>query len=112
MRKCLFIMAVALAMMCAGCKTHKAAVLPKKAETSLSDVSPTTLIIWYDAGVGPTGLLKAVKDQKCEVIYQYNTFSAIAIKVPDGSKIKDYMEYFRKVEGVLQVNRDHIYHLD
>lgn len=73
-------------------------------------VSPTTLIIWYDASgkSNKKTLLKAVKDYKAEVIYDYKTFNGIAIKIPDGTDINSAITYFKKVKGVLQVNRDHV----
>ena len=37
---------------------------------------------------------------------------SISIKIPDGTKIEDAIEYFNKVEGVLTVNRDAIYQLE
>ena len=36
---------------------------------------------------------------------------SISIKIPDGCKIEDAIEYFNKVNGVLQVNRDAILQL-
>lgn len=74
------------------------------------NMSPSTLIIWYDASGKDSkkALLKAVKDYKAELIYDYKNFNGIAIRIPDGSNINDAITYFQKVKGVLQVNRDHI----
>ena len=39
-------------------------------------------------------------------------FSGVAIKIPEGTDIEDAIEFFSNVDGVLQVNRDHIYTID
>jgi len=74
--------------------------------------SPSTLIIFYDPTVGADPLRKAIKDYKAELIYDYKNFNGFAISIPQGSKIEDAISYFNKVDGVLTVNRDAIYHLD
>jgi|GEM_PF-3913242 len=74
--------------------------------------SPSTLIIFYDGSVGKEPLLQAVEKYKAEIIYDYKNFNSIAIRIPDGVSIQDAIGYFSKVEGVISVNRDAIYHLD
>lgn len=77
-------------------------------------VSPSTLIIWYDATSkrNKKRLMKAVKAYKAEVIYDYNNFNGIAIKIPQNTSIDAAIAYFKKVKGVVQVNRDGVMHLD
>lgn len=74
-------------------------------------VSPTNLIIMYDAEVGKDALLQAVKDYGAELLYDYRIISGIAIKIPEGKHILEAIAYFSKVRGVTAVERDHIYHL-
>lgn len=74
-------------------------------------VSPTNLIIMYDAGIGKETLLQAVKDYGAELLYDYRIISGIAIKIPEGKHILEAIAYFSKVKGVTAVERDHIYHL-
>ena len=74
-------------------------------------VSPTNLIIMYDAEVGKDALLQAVKDYGAELLYDYRIISGIAIKIPEGKHILEAIAYFSKVKGVIAVERDHIYHL-
>ena len=74
-------------------------------------VSPTNLIIMYDAGIGKETLLQAVKDYGAELLYDYRIISGIAIKIPEGKHILEAIAYFSKVKGVTTVERDHIYHL-
>ena len=76
------------------------------------EFSPTTLIIFYDVEIGKEPLLKAIEDYHATVIYDLKIMKSISIKIPDGTNIDDAISYFNKVEGVLQVNRDRIYHLD
>ena len=74
-------------------------------------VSPTNLIIMYDAEIGKKTLLQAVKDYGAELLYDYRIISGIAIKIPEGKHILEAIAYFSKVKGVTAVERDHIYHL-
>lgn len=73
--------------------------------------SPSTLIIWYKQG-RKKKLLKAVKKYNAEILYDYKNFNGVAIKIPQGMDINSAIAYFKKVKGVLQVNRDSIMHLD
>ena len=74
-------------------------------------VSPTNLIIIYDAEIGKEAVLQAVKDYGAELLYDYRILSGIAIKIPEGKHILEAIAYFSKVKGVIAVERDHIYHL-
>ena len=74
-------------------------------------VSPTNLIIMYDAEIGKETLLQAVKDYGAELLYDYRIISGIAIKIPEGKHILEAIAYFSKVKGVTAVERDRIYHL-
>ena len=74
--------------------------------------SPNTLIIFYDVAIGKEPLLAAVEEYNASILYQYNNFNSIAIKIPEGAEIEDAIEFFSGVEGVLQVNRDHIIEID
>jgi hypothetical protein len=76
------------------------------------EYSPHTLIIYYDGEVGAAPLLEAAKRMGCEIIYQYNNFQGVALRVPDKIKIEDAIGVFKKEKGVTQVNRDRIMHLD
>ena len=75
------------------------------------EYSPNTLIIMCDESVGKDPLRKAIKEYGAEIIYDYSIIYGMAIKMPDGVKIEDAIEYFRKVRGVVAVNRDRIQHL-
>ena len=73
--------------------------------------SPSTLIIFYDSTIGKEPLLKAIEEYKASIIYDLKMMNSITIKIPEGSKIEDAIEYFNKIDGVLQVNRDSIMQL-
>lgn len=75
------------------------------------DVSPNTLIIMYDTEAGKEPLLKAVEQYGAELIYDYSIIPGIAIRIPDGTDIHEAIAFFRKVKGVISVERDRIYHL-
>ena len=72
--------------------------------------SPTNLIISVDNNIGKEPLKKAIKDYNAEILYDYNIISSIAIKIPQGKNIEEAIEFFRKVEGVIGVERDGIVH--
>ena len=74
--------------------------------------SPSTLIIFYDAEIGKEPLLEAIKKYEAQVIYDLKMMNSITIKIPEGSKIEDAIQYFNNIKGVLQVNRDSIMQLD
>ena len=73
--------------------------------------SPSTLIIFYDSEIGKEPLLKAIEEYHATIIYDLKIMKSITIKIPEGSKIEEAIEYFNKVKGVLQVNRDSIMQL-
>ena len=65
----------------------------------------------YDQETGKGPLLKAVKEYKAEVIYDYSIIPGMAIKKPDEKTLEETMLYFKKVKGVVSVEYDHVYHL-
>lgn len=93
---------------CAGCCRHDS-VGQERAQ-----YSPRTLIIWYDASAkgNKKRLMKAVRRYKATVLYDYKSFNGIAIRIPDDATIGAAMEHFKKVKGVLSVNRDAVMYLD
>lgn len=73
--------------------------------------SPNTLIIMYDTEIGKTPLIEAVGSYGAEIIYDYSIIPGMAIRIPEGTDIHKAMAYFKKVEGVVSVERDRINHL-
>lgn len=73
--------------------------------------SPNTLIIMYDTEIGKGPLLKAIQEYQAEIIYDYSIIPGMAIRIPDGANIHVAMAYFKKVEGVVSVERDQIIRL-
>lgn len=101
------LMAVSMTFSCSS--TKEMAAIDKE---HIQSVSPSTLIIYYDAEVGKDALMDAVKSYKAEVVYDYKNFHAIAIRIPPKKSLKQAKAFFEKVKGVLQVNEDHINQLD
>ena len=73
--------------------------------------SPDRLIIMYDEEIGKEPLLGAIEEYGAEIIYDYSIIPALAIKIPEGADIHEAMEYFKKVKGVVSVERDQIIRL-
>ena len=78
---------------------------------SNEEFTPNTLIIICDEATGKEPLRKAIKEYGAEIIYDYTIINGMAIEISEGTKIEDAIEYFKKVKGVVSVNRDRINHL-
>ena len=76
-----------------------------------AEYSTNTLIVMYDIGVGKEPLVEAVKSSNAEIIYDYNLIPGMAIRIPNGSEINNWIAYFKSVKGVVSVERDRINHL-
>ena len=72
--------------------------------------SPTNLIIRVDKSIGKEPLKKAIEEYHAEVLYDYNIIPSMAIKIPLEKNIEEAIEFFKKVEGVVGVERDGIAH--
>lgn len=70
-----------------------------------------TLIIFYDPSAGSRALLDAARIYGSEVIYEYRNFNGIAVTVPRGKTIDEAIQFYERVEGVIQVNRDEMLEL-
>ena len=73
--------------------------------------SPDVFLIMYDAKIGKEPLLEAIKEYKCEIIYDYGTINGMALKKPEDKTLEETMQYFKKVKGVTNVEYDHIIRL-
>ena len=80
-------------------------------ERPVPEHSPNVFLVMYDAEIGKEALLKAIKDYKVEIIYDYRMMNGMALKKPDDKTLEETMAFFRKVKGVLSVEFDHVYHL-
>ena len=70
--------------------------------------NPTNLIISVDQNIGKEYLKKAIEEYHTEILYDYNIISSMAIKIPPEKNIEDAIEFFKKVHGVIAVERDGI----
>ena len=77
-----------------------------------SDVTPHGLIISFDSAVGSAPLLRKAAKMKCTILHQYKNLNMVALSVPDSIDIREAITTFRKVKGVIAVERDRILHLD
>lgn len=82
-----------------------------EAQYKTTEYSPNTLIVMYDIGVGKEPLVEAVKSSNAEIIYDYSIIPGMAIRIPNGSEINNWIAYFKSVKGVVSVERDRINHL-
>lgn len=103
---------VGLFLLC-SCKSHRVVELPPRTCKSerAEEFSPSTLLILYDAETGKAPLLKAVREYGATVIYDYRMMNGMAIRKPDDRTIEESIDFFRKVKGVVSVERDRIIRL-
>ena len=73
--------------------------------------SPNVFLLMYDAEIGKEPLLKAIKEYKCEIVYDYGIINGMALKKPDDKTLEETMQYFKSVKGVTNVEYDHVYRL-
>ena len=96
-----------------SCKSLQTVELsaPIRGQEIEQEHSPHVFLVMYDAEVGKEPLQKAIKDYKCEVIYDYKIINGMALKKPESKTLEETMHYFRGVKGVLSVEYDRINHL-
>jgi len=73
--------------------------------------SPNVFLVMYDAEIGKEPLLEAIKEYKCEIVYDYNIINGMALKKPEDKTLEETMQYFKTVKGVTNVEYDHIIRL-
>ena len=110
-------------LLCASCHTaqntlepsawnsNDSTIVVKPPRDAIGEFSPTTLIITYDAEVGKQPLLDAIQASGAQVIYDYRIIHGMAIRKPDDMTLDQAIAHFRKVKGVLTVEKDRIIRL-
>ena len=95
------------------CKTKQTIEpsVPVEAQRMEAEHSPDVFLVMYDEQVGKAPLLKAVKEYKCEVKYDYRLMNGMALRKPADKTLEATMQLFRRVKGVIAVEYDHIYRL-
>ena len=74
--------------------------------------SEHNLMISYDVSIGKDSLMAAIEEYGATILYNYNNFNFVAIRIPDGKFIGEAIEFFKNVDGVLSVLRDSKVHID
>ena len=74
--------------------------------------SEHNLMISYDVSIGKDALMAAIEEYGATILYNYNNFNFVAIRIPDGKFIGEAIEFFKNVDGVLSVLRDSKVHID
>ena len=110
-------------LLCASCHTSQSAlesiawngndstIVVKPPRDGIGEFSPSTIIITYDAEVGKQPLLDAIEASGAEIIYDYKLIHGMAIKKPENMTLDEAIAHFRKVKGVLTVEKDRIIRL-
>ncbi|MDO4997018.1 MAG: hypothetical protein Q4E16_00045 [Neisseria sp.] len=66
-------------------------------------------IIYYDVQIGKTALLNAAKNYPAQIVYDYQNFHAIAVRV--AGDVEQVKRDFGKVQGVLSVQEEQVLQL-
>lgn len=98
------ILALGLAQSCANRPNQKDITQDTSLETKVS----RNLIVSYDPAMGKKPLMEAVKQMGATLLYDYNNFNMIAIRIKDGVKSQVAKEYLQKVPGVTNVENDSV----
>lgn len=102
---------IALLFLC-SCRTKQQIdVVNPISHEYVPEHSPNVFLVMYDAEIGKEPLLRAIKDYKCEIKYDYSIINGMALKKPDDKTLEETMQYFKKVKGVASVEYDHVYRL-
>lgn len=115
-----FAMLILSLLFFSACKTKKETVpfnppvreelfpsMPGKGKLG-SEYSPNTLIIMVSEDVGKEPLYKAIKDYGATLKYDYSIIPGVAILIPEDTTLEQGIAYFKKVKGVVSVNKDRI----
>ena len=96
-----------------SCKTKQTVELsaPIESHRYEPEHSPNVFLVMYDEKVGKEPLQKAIKEYKCEIIYDYGIINGMALKKPEDKTLEVTMQYFKGVKGVTTVEYDHIIRL-
>jgi hypothetical protein len=65
-----------------------------------------SLIIYYDPETGNGPLTEAIRKNGAKVLYRYQNFNAVAIKINKNQQMNDAIKYYEKVKGVSLVTCD------
>ena len=102
---------LALFFLC-SCKTKQYIETPMPIQYEHTpEHSPNIFLLMYDAEVGKEPLLKAIKEYKCEIVYDYGIINGMALKKPEDKTLEETMQYFKTVKGVTNVEYDNIIRL-
>ncbi len=104
----------------AGCvlMSFNCASFPSEKKVSVNEnasgrkFSSRNLIVYCDPEIGKAPLLKAVQHYKAEIFYDYQNFNAVAIKIPANKNLEKAQHYFKKIKGVILVNKDEIVQIE
>ena len=96
-----------------SCKTKQTIELsaPIESHKYEPEHSPNVFLAMYDEKVGKEPLQKAIKEYKCEIVYDYGIINGMALKKPEDKTLEETMQYFKGVKGVTTVEYDHIIRL-
>ena len=96
-----------------SCKTKQTVELsvPIESHNYEPEHSPNVFLVMYDEKVGKEPLQKAIKEYKCEIVYDYGIINGMALKKPENKTLEETMQYFKGVKGVTTVEYNHIIRL-
>ncbi len=109
-RKILTALCLTIAAAAIACSAPHRGVVASTGD-SCGEFSPTTVIVMVDSVVGKEPLRDAVAHCGATIIYDYRIIPGMAIAKPETMTLDETIDYFRRVEGVVSVERDRIIRL-
>ena len=72
---------------------------------------PHNLIVFFNEAKDRTLLLAAARDYGAEVLYNYQSLNAVALKIPPHKSLDEAEHHFAALAGVIGANRDQSHRL-
>lgn len=69
--------------------------------------TPGNLIIFYEEGA-QGNVTTAAQRYGCTILHTFRNMNGCVVRVPASKSLEETMAYFKRISGVLQVNRDHM----
>lgn len=96
---------------CAGTTPEVVRPAPPAPDAADSLPQPHNLIVFFNDAKDRAPLLAAARDYGAEVLYNYQSLNAVALKIPSHKSLDEAERHFAALPGVLAANRDQSHRL-
>ncbi len=96
---------------CTGTAPEAVRAVPPAPDAADSLPQPHNLIVFFNDAKDRAPLLAAARDYGAEVLYNYQSLNAVALKIPPHKSLDEAERHFASIAGVVGVNRDQSHRL-